>query len=300
MSKRIRKAIFPVGGLGTRFLPATKAVPKEMLPIVDKPLIQYAVEEALAAGVEEFIFVTSRGKSTIEDHFDDAYELRETLVRRGKAAELKILEDVLPAAGQVVYTRQQEPLGLGHAVWCARHFVHDEPVAVLLPDDMVLADTPCLKQMVEVYGEVGGNLVAVMDVPREHTSRYGVLKVGREDGRLAEVKGLVEKPKPADAPSTLSIIGRYILQPAVFPILERQSPGAGNEVQLTDALAQMIGQMPFHGYRFAGTRFDCGDRAGFLEATIAYALRHPTIGEAAREIIGRYAADAAQPGGRAA
>lgn len=300
MTTRIRKAIFPVGGLGTRFLPATKSMPKEMLPVVDKPLIQYAVEEAQAAGIEQFIFVTGRGKTAIEDHFDHSYEMHETLARRGKKAELELISNLLPVPGQVAYIRQQEPLGLGHAVWCARHLVNDEPVAVLLADDLVMADTPCLKQMVDVHAEVGGNVVAVMDVPREHTDRYGVLQVGREEGRLAEVRGLVEKPKPADAPSTLSIIGRYILQPAVFPILERQSPGAGNEVQLTDALAQMIGQMPFHGYRFAGTRFDCGDRAGFLEATIAYALRHPTIGEAAREIIGRYAADAAQPGGRAA
>lgn len=301
MSTRVRKAIFPVGGLGTRFLPATKAMPKEMLPVVDKPLIQYAVEEAQGAGIEEFIFVTGRGKSAIEDHFDHSYELHETLTKRNKTAELEIINAMLPIPGQVAYTRQQEPLGLGHAVWCARHLVDDEPVAVLLADDLVLADTPCLKQMVDTYEKVGGNLVAVMDVPREHTNRYGVLKVGREDGRLAEVKGLVEKPKPADAPSTLSIIGRYILQPEVFRILERQGPGAGNEVQLTDALAQMIGHGPFHGYRFAGTRFDCGDRAGFLEATIAFALRHSSIGGAAREIIGRYAAEiAAKPGGRAA
>lgn len=300
MTQRIRKAVFPVGGLGTRFLPATKAMPKEMLPIVDKPLIQYAVEEAKAAGVEEFIFVTGRGKTALEDHFDHPYELRETLAKRNKQAELEIIDSLLPAPGQVVYTRQQEPLGLGHAVWCARNLVGDEPVAVLLPDDLVLADTPCLKQMIDVYEQVGGNLVAVMDVPREHTDRYGVLKVGRDDGRLVEVLGLVEKPKPADAPSTLSIIGRYILQPDVFPILERQGPGAGNEVQLTDALAQMIGRGPFHGYRFAGTRFDCGDRAGFLEATIAYALRHPLVGRAAREIVQRYAAVTAATGGNAA
>ena len=300
MRTRVRKAIFPVGGLGTRFLPATKAMPKEMLPVVDKPLIQYAVEEAQAAGIEEFIFVTGRGKTALEDHFDHPYELRETLAKRNKQAELEIIDSLLPAPGQVVYTRQQEPLGLGHAVWCARNLVGDEPVAVLLPDDLVLADTPCLKQMIDVYEQVGGNLVAVMDVPREHTDRYGVLKVGRDDGRLVEVLGLVEKPKPADAPSTLSIIGRYILQPDVFPILERQGPGAGNEVQLTDALAQMIGRGPFHGYRFAGTRFDCGDRAGFLEATIAYALRHPLVGRAAREIVQRYAAVTAATGGNAA
>jgi UTP--glucose-1-phosphate uridylyltransferase len=270
MSNRVRKAIFPVGGLGTRFLPATKAMPKEMLPVVDKPLIQYAVEEARAAN-------------------------------RGKTAELEIIEALQPPAGDIAYVRQPEALGLGHAVWCARHLAAGEPVAVLLPDDLVMADTPCLKQMVDVYDRVGGNLVAVMDVPREHTNRYGILKTGRDDGRLAEIQGLVEKPKPADAPSTLSIIGRYILQPEVFSILERQGPGAGNEVQLTDALAQMIGHGPFHGYRFAGTRFDCGDRAGFLEATIAFALHHPVVGTAAREIVGRYAAQAgAEPGGKAA
>jgi UTP--glucose-1-phosphate uridylyltransferase len=290
MSKRVRKAIFPVGGLGTRFLPATKAMPKEMLPVVDKPLIQYAVEEAQAAGIEQFIFVTGRGKSAIEDHFDHSYELHETLARRGKKADLDLISNLLPVPGQVAYIRQQEPLGLGHAVWCARHLVNDEPVAVLLADDLVLADTPCLKQMTDIHAKVGGNLVAVMDVPREHTNRYGVLDIGREDGRLAEVRGLVEKPKPADAPSTLSIIGRYILDAEVFEILERQEPGAGNEVQLTDALAQMIGRGPFHGYRFEGTRFDCGDRAGFFEANVAFALRHATVGAAAQEVIQRYAA----------
>jgi UTP--glucose-1-phosphate uridylyltransferase len=290
MTKRIRKAIFPVGGLGTRFLPATKSMPKEMLPVVDKPLIQYAVEEAQAAGIEQFIFVTGRGKTAIEDHFDHSYEMHETLAQRGKKAELELISNLLLVPGQVAYIRQQEPLGLGHAVWCARHLVNDEPVAVLLADDLVMADTPCLKQMVDVHAKVGGNVVAVMDVPREHTDRYGVLKVGREEGRLAEVRGLVEKPKPADAPSTLSIIGRYILAPEVFDILERQEPGAGNEVQLTDSLAQMIGRGPFHGYRFEGTRFDCGDRAGFFEANVAFALRHATVGDAAQEVIRRYAA----------
>jgi UTP--glucose-1-phosphate uridylyltransferase len=290
MTKRIRKAIFPVGGLGTRFLPATKSMPKEMLPVVDKPLIQYAVEEAQAAGIEQFIFVTGRGKTAIEDHFDHSYEMHETLAQRGKKAELELISNLLLVPGQVAYIRQQEPLGLGHAVWCARHLVNDEPVAVLLADDLVMADTPCLKQMVDVHAKVGGNVVAVMDVPREHTDRYGVLKVGREEGRLAEVRGLVEKPKPADAPSTLSIIGRYILAPEVFDILERQEPGAGNEVQLTDSLAQMIGHGPFHGYRFEGTRFDCGDRAGFFEANVAFALRHATVGDAAQEVIRRYAA----------
>ena len=290
MHRPVRTAIFPVGGLGVRFLPATKAVPKEMLPVVDKPLIQYAVEEAKAAGIEQFVFVTGRGKTAIEDHFDHSYELHATLVERHKKRELDLVADILPVAGQVAYVRQQVPLGLGHAVWCARHLAAREPVAVLLADDLVKGEVPCLKQMVDAYARVGGNLVAVMDVPREHTDRYGVLDVGRVEGRLAEVKGLVEKPKPAVAPSTLTIVGRYILQPQVFDLLGRLERGAGNEIQLTDALSKMIGHGPFHGYRFDGTRFDCGDKAGFLEATIAYALDHPQIAKAARAIVGRYAA----------
>jgi UTP--glucose-1-phosphate uridylyltransferase len=287
--KPVRKAIFPVGGLGARFLPATKAMPKEMLPVVDKPLIQYAVEEAKAAGIEQFIFVTGRGKAAIEDHFDHSYELTATLAERGRNRDLALIADLLPAPGQVAYLRQQHPRGLGHAVWCARHLAAGEPVAVLLADDMVMGDTPCLRQMVDVYGRVGGNVVAVMDVPQEQTSRYGVLKTGRQDGRLVEVLGLVEKPPPAEAPSTLSIIGRYILQPEVFDLIADQKPGAGGEVQLTDALARMIGHMPFHGYRFEGKRFDCGDKAGFIEATIAYALRHPVIGASVAEILRDYA-----------
>ena len=214
MAKPVRKAIFPVGGLGTRFLPATKAMPKEMLPVVDKPLIQYAVEEARSAGIEEFIFVTGRGKSAIEDHFDHSYELRDVLSSRGKDAELAALEDMLLEPGQVAYLRQQEPLGLGHAVWCARNLVRDEPVAVLLADDLVMADVSCLQQMVDAYGQVGGNIAAVMDVPLADTQRYGILDVIEDDGRLARARGLVEKPKPEDAPSTLSIIGRYIIEPA--------------------------------------------------------------------------------------
>jgi UTP--glucose-1-phosphate uridylyltransferase len=287
--KPVRKAIFPVGGLGVRFLPATKAMPKEMLPIVDKPLIQYAVEEAKAAGIEQFIFVTGRGKSAIEDHFDHSYELHATLSERNKRKELDLIAELLPIPGQVAYLRQQIPQGLGHAVWCARHLAAGEPVAVLLADDMVMSPTPCLRQMVDIYNRVGGNLVAVMDVPREHTERYGVLRTGREDGRLTEVLGLVEKPKPAEAPSTLSIIGRYILQPEVFDLIADQKPGAGGEIQLTDALARMIGKGPFHGYRFEGTRFDCGDKAGFIEATIAYALRHDVIGNKVKRIVGEFA-----------
>jgi len=272
MRQRVRKAVFPVGGLGTRFLPATKAMPKEMLPIVDKPLIQYAVEEAQAAGIEQFIFVTSRGKAALEDHFDLSFELEDMLAKRGKTETLAELKGSRLPAGQAVHTRQQEPLGLGHAVWCAREMVGEEPFAVLLADDLIQARTPVLKQMVDAYEETGGNVVAVMDVPREHTQRYGVLKVGGDDGRLAEVQGLVEKPKPADAPSTLSVIGRYILRPEVFAELARQERGAGGEIQLTDAMAKLIGRQPFHGLRFEGTRFDCGDKLGFLQATVAFGL----------------------------
>jgi UTP--glucose-1-phosphate uridylyltransferase len=289
MAKTVRRAIFPVGGLGTRFLPATKAMPKEMLPVVDKPLIQYAVEEARAAGIEEFIFVTGRGKSAIEDHFDHSYELRDVLSARGKSAEMQALEEMLLEPGQVAYIRQQEPLGLGHAVWCARHLVRDEPVAVLLADDLVMADVPCLKQMIEAYGQVGGNLAAVMDVPLAHTHRYGILDVISDDGRLARARGLVEKPAPEVAPSTLSIIGRYILDPAVFEELSRREAGAGGEIQLTDAMARTIDRQPFHGFRFAGTRFDCGNKAGFLEANIAFALQREDLGEKVGRILRRYA-----------
>jgi UTP--glucose-1-phosphate uridylyltransferase len=277
MPQPVRKAVFPVGGLGTRFLPATKAMPKEMLPVVDKPLIQYAVEEARAAGIEEFIFVTGRGKAAIEDHFDHSYELEETLAERKKAAELDALNAWRPRPGQIAYTRQQEPLGLGHAVWCARHLVGDEPFAVLLADDLILAATPCLAQMIEHHAKVGGNMLAVMEVPREQTQRYGVLTPGRDGGKLVEVKGLVEKPAPAKAPSNLAVIGRYILSPRVFDHLARSETGAGGEIQLTDSLAKLIGNEPFHGLRFDGERFDCGDKLGFLQANIAFALARPDM-----------------------
>jgi UTP--glucose-1-phosphate uridylyltransferase len=277
MSHTIRKAVFPVGGLGTRFLPATKAMPKEMLPIVDKPLIQYAVEEARAAGITEFIFVTGRGKAAIEDHFDRSYELEEVLAARQRHDLLSAIQAWMPKAGQVAYTRQIEPLGLGHAVGCARSLVGDEPFAVLLADDLILAEEPCLKQMVAAHAETGGNMMAVMDVPREHTGRYGILSPGREHGRLVEVKGLVEKPDPAKAPSTLSVIGRYILQPDIFGALDRLRPKPGGELQLTDALAELISRMPCHGYRFVGERFDCGDKVGFLQANVAFAMRRPDI-----------------------
>lgn len=283
--KRVKKAVLPVGGLGTRFLPATKAMPKEMLTVVDKPLIQYAVEEARAAGIEDIIFVTGRGKSAIEDHFDHSYELESTLLARGKASELEEVRSLLPQEGQISYTRQQVPLGLGHAVWCARNLVGDEPFAVILADDLVHGETPCLKQMVDAYENTGGNIVAVMDVPRAHTNRYGILSPGREDGRLVEINGLVEKPAPDKAPSTLSIIGRYILQPEVFSHLSEKKKGAGGEIQLTDAMAKMIGQMPFHGFRFAGMRYDCGDKVGFLTANIALALDRPDMQDGLKKYI---------------
>ncbi len=290
MPRPLRKAIFPVGGLGTRFLPVTKAVPKEMLPVVDKPLIQYAVEEARAAGIEEFIFVTGRGKSAIEDHFDQGYELRDALRARGKTAELDALEAMLLEPGQVAYSRQQDPLGLGHAVWCARRYLHDEPVAVLLADDLVLSEVPCLRQMVDAYARLGGNLIAVMDVPRDQTNRYGILDVTEDDGRLARAKGLVEKPKPTEAPSTLSIIGRYILQPEVFAELERHERGAGGEIQLTDAIARTVDRVPLHGFRFTGKRFDCGNKAGFLEANVAFALQDESLRADVLDILRRYTA----------
>jgi UTP--glucose-1-phosphate uridylyltransferase len=277
MTRRVRKAVFPVGGLGTRFLPATKAMPKEMLTIVDRPLIHHAVEEAQAAGIEQFIFVTGRNKSAIEDHFDYSFELEQTLLERQKIKELQELRSWVPGPGCVAYTRQQQPLGLGHAVLCARDLVDGEPFAVILADDLVLSDTPCLRQLIEVHEQTGGNVVAVMEVPRAETRRYGVLAVGQDDGRLAEVKGLVEKPDPKDAPSNLSIIGRYVLLPEVFALLARQEPKAGNEIQLTDAMAKMIGERPFHGLRFEGTRFDCGTKIGFLKANIAFALRRQDL-----------------------
>ena len=275
--KPVRKAVFPVGGLGTRFLPATKAMPKEMLPIVDKPLIHYAVEEARAAGIEEFIFVTGRGKSAIEDHFDRSYELRGQLAAKGRDAEADAVESWVPGPGQTAYTRQQEPLGLGHAVWCARHLVGDEPFAVLLADDLVLSDVPCMKQMLDAYLEVGGNVVAVEEVPREHTNRYGIVDFHEDDGRLVEVKGLVEKPAPAEAPSTLAVMGRYILMPEVFDALGRTPKGSGGEIQLTDALAATLRVVPLHGLRYSGRRFDCGTKAGFVQANVAYALRRDDL-----------------------
>jgi UTP--glucose-1-phosphate uridylyltransferase len=289
MHKPVRKAVFPVAGLGTRFLPATKAMPKEMLPIVDKPLIHYAVEEAKAAGIEQFFFVTSRGKSAIDDHFDHAFELEATLRERGKEDLLEELEARLPEPGQIAYTRQQTPLGLGHAVWCARALVGDEPFAVLLADDLMVCEKPCLTQMVEAYEETGGNLVAIIEVSRAQTSRYGVLDVIDDDGKLVRARGVVEKPDPAEAPSTLTIIGRYIIQPEIFGHLSNAEPGSGGEIQLTDALAKLIGEgQAFHGLRFEGKRYDCGDKLGFLEATVALGLQHPELGAGLRRILHSY------------
>ena len=284
MIKPVRKAIFPVGGRGTRFLPATKAVPKEMLPVVDKPLLQYAVDEALAAGIEQMIFVTARGKGSLEEYFDVAGELVAELKAKGKAAELAVLDATQLEPGRVAYVRQQEPAGLGHAVWCARLITGDEPFAVLLPDDLVYGPS-CLKQMVEAYNRVGGNVIAVEEVPRDRTGSYGIVTPGATHGNLTEVVGLVEKPKPEVAPSTLAVIGRYILQPEVMTILSEGKRGAGGEIQLTDAMAQLIGQQPFHGLAFEGTRFDCGDKAGHITANIALALDRADIGPAVRAYI---------------
>jgi len=286
--KALRKAVFPVGGLGTRFLPATKAVPKEMLPVVDRPLIQYAVDEAREAGIEQMIFVTGRGKSAIEDHFDIAYELEATLGARGKAIDL--LQGTRLEAGNVVYVRQQEPLGLGHAVWCARDIVGDEPFAVLLADDLMWGRPGCLKQMVDAYERVGGNMVAAEQVPDDQTHRYGIITPGQRDAALTEVQGLVEKPAPGTAPSNLSVIGRYVLQPEVFAQLGRRETGAGGEIQLTDAMATLIGRQPFHGLTFDGTRYDCGDKAGFITANIALALEREDVGDAVRAYLKTVAA----------
>ncbi len=287
--KPVRKAVFPVAGLGTRFLPATKVMPKEMLPLVDRPLIQHAVEEAQAAGIEEFIFVTGRQKEMLEEHFDYQPELERTLKARGKQDMIDKVRTCEIGESQLFLTRQARPLGLGHAIWCARKLVGDEPFAIMLPDDVILSDTPCLKQMIEHYNETGGNMVAVMDVPKEDTSKYGVLDVESDDGTLASIKGLVEKPHPEDAPSTLSVIGRYILQPEIFGHLSKFETGAGGEIQITDAMAKLIGTQPFHGLRYEGERYDCGSRAGFIEANIAFSLRDPEIGASIQKMIQKHA-----------
>jgi UTP--glucose-1-phosphate uridylyltransferase len=281
--KPVRKAVFPVAGLGTRSLPATKVMPKEMLPVVDRPLIQYAVDEAREAGVEQMIFVTGRGKGALEDHFDIAFELEATMKGRGKS--LEPLEATRFPAGAIVSVRQQEPLGLGHAVWCARDIVGDEPFAVLLPDDLMVGRPGCLAQMVEAYNKVGGNIVCAQEVPPERTASYGIITPGARDGRLTEVQGLVEKPKPEVAPSNLAVVGRYILQPEIMEVLASIGKGAGGEIQLTDGMAALIGRQPFHGLTFDGDRHDCGDKTGFVIANIALALSHDDVAPAVRAFI---------------
>ena len=288
--KPVRKAVFPVAGLGTRFLPATKAIPKEMLPIVDRPLIQYAVDEAREAGIEQLIFVTGRGKTAIVEHFDTAFELEATMEGRGKS--LDVLEPTRIKPGNLVTVRQQVPMGLGHAIWCARAVIGNEPFAIFLPDELMIGKKGCMKQMVEAYHKTGGNLISVLEVPREEVSSYGVIAPGKSEGDLTEVTGLVEKPKVEAAPSNLIISGRYILQPEVMTVLETQGKGAGGEIQLTDAMAQMIGHQPFHAVTFEGKRYDCGSKVGFVEATLALALQREDMGaevrEMARRLLGEY------------
>ena len=283
---RVRKAVFPVAGFGTRFLPATKAVPKELLPVVDRPLIQYAIDEALAAGIEQMIFVTGRGKHAIEDYFDSAFEIEADLLAKNKSAILAALASTRLAPGQAAFVRQQQMAGLGHAVWCARDLIGDEPFAVLLPDELLWnAANPCLKQMVAGFDEKGGNVVAVVEVPDAHVDRYGIVDPGTAAGRLTEVNGMVEKPKVGAAPSRLAIVGRYILQPQVLEHLSAHEKGAGGEIQLTDAMAKLIGSQPFHAWTFEGTRHDCGEKLGFIQANVALALEREDIGPGLRDYL---------------
>jgi len=283
MTRKLRKAVFPVAGLGTRLLPATKAIPKELLTVVDRPLIQYAVDEAREAGIEQMIFVTGRGKSSLVDYFDMAFELETTMREKGKT--LEALEPSRARFGELVSVRQQQPLGLGHAVWCAREVVGDEPFAVLLPDDLMSGTPGALKQMVEAWEKVGGNMLATEEVPREKTGSYGVITPGRQDGAVTEVLGLVEKPKPEEAPSNLAVIGRYILQPDVMRVLGKGETGAGGEIQLTDAMAQLIGKQPFHAIKVDAVRHDCGDKAGYVIANLALALEREDVGPKVREFL---------------
>ena len=285
--KRVSKAIFPVAGLGTRFLPATKSIPKEIMTLVDRPLIQYAIDEARAAGIKEFIFVTSRGKSALEDYFDVAPELESALRKSGKDQLLEMLKDTNMDSGAIAYIRQNRPLGLGHAVWCARRLIGNEPFAVLLPDDVIAAEKPCLQQMVEAYAETGGNMVAAMEVSPDKASSYGVLDIGNDMGSIVEAKGMVEKPPKGTAPSNLAVIGRYILSPNVLTNLNKIKQGAGGEIQLTDAIAEEIGKGKVFGYRFRGQRYDCGSKAGFLQATVAFGLSRPDL----RDEFGAYLND---------
>jgi len=285
MSGKLRKAVFPVAGLGTRLLPATKAIPKELIPIVDRPLIQYAVDEAREAGIEQMIFITGRGKSSLVDYFDMAFELETTMRQAGK--QLGPLDGSRSQFGEIVSVRQQQPLGLGHAVWCARHVVGDEPFAVLLPDDLMVGHPGALKQMVEAWENVGGNLLCAEEVPAEKTASYGIVTPGVTDGALTEVRGLVEKPAPEQAPSRLGVIGRYILQPDVMRILDKGDQGAGGEIQLTDAMAQLIGTQPFHALKVDAVRHDCGDRAGYVIANLALALDRDDVGPAVRDYLSK-------------
>jgi UTP--glucose-1-phosphate uridylyltransferase len=278
MNNKVTTAIFPVAGMGTRFLPATKSVPKEIMTLVDRPLIQYAIDEARAAGITEFIFITSRGKGALEDYFDLAPNLEEELRRKGKTDILKMLEATNMDSGAIAYIRQHKALGLGHAVWCARRLIGDQPFAVILPDDVISAEKPCLQQMVEAYEETGGNMVAAMEVSPDRTSSYGILDVENNDGKLLEVRGMVEKPSQGNAPSNLAVIGRYILAPSVLKNLDKMKQGAGGEIQLTDAIAADLDQKrKVYGYRFEGQRFDCGSKSGFLQASVAYGLARPDL-----------------------
>ncbi|MBC7431708.1 MAG: UTP--glucose-1-phosphate uridylyltransferase [Rubritepida sp.] len=288
MLKPLKKAVLPVAGLGTRFLPATKATAKEMLPVVDRPLIQYAVDEARAAGIEQFCFVTGRGKTAIVEHFDVAFELERTLEARGKLLELAQLRAEQLDPGCITTVRQQVPMGLGHAIWCARSFIGDEPFAILLPDDLMQCDVSCTAQLAQAYRETGGNVVAIEQVPMERVNKYGVLDIDQDMGRLVSIKGLVEKPAIEDAPSNLTIIGRYVLMPEVIGHLAKMERGAGGEVQLTDSMAKLIGTQPFHGLRYEGRRFDCGDKLGYLEAQIAFALARPEMAAQVREFLKGY------------
>lgn len=292
--KPIKKAVFPVGGMGTRLLPATKAIPKEMITVGDKPLIQYAYDEAREAGIEQFIFVTGRNKEAITNHFDRAYELEAILSAKEKKKVLAELDAWQPQPGEVAYVRQQEPLGLGHAVWCARHLIGDEPFAVLLPDELFLDGSKSkglLGQMVDEYNKVGGNVIAVAEVEKEKTDKYGIISPGKQEKNLIEVKGLVEKPKPKDAPSNWSITGRYILQPEVFDSLSKMKRGSGNEIQLTDAMEELVGHQKFNGFCYRGGRYDCGNQLGFLEANIAYSLFDEKVKKEAKALLKKYAAD---------
>lgn len=288
--KKLKKAVFPVGGLGTRFLPATKAMPKEMLTLVDKPIIQYVFEEAINSGFEEFIFITGRNKNIINNHFDHNYELQKILSEKAKKEELHQTIEWMPEPGSIAFIRQQEPLGLGHAVWCARHFIGDEAFAVLLPDELMMSPKPCLKQMREIYEQTGSSVVAVAEIDKKHSSRYGmVIPDGDMKGNKVKLKGMVEKPKPEDTPSNLALIGRYILDSEIFDYLEKGEKGSGGEIQLTDAMAKMAAKQDYYAMTFDGQRFDCGNKLGFIEATVAFALNRDDLKDGVKTVLAKYA-----------